>query len=75
MKWSALRNLVWTPPDKRWDGDLFFVPATVFVFVWLYRVENHLIVGIVAGICTLALREVLYHYLVRRKRSSGTHAA
>ena len=75
MKWTSLRNLVWTPPEKRWNADLFFIPATVYVTIRLIRGENRLVLGIVVGVSLLVLREVLYHYLVRRKRPSDRDAA
>jgi hypothetical protein len=77
MKWSTLRKLVWNP-GERWDYDVFFVPTAVFVGVWLFRtehLEHHVILGIAAAASILAVREVLYHYLVRRKRGSGKDAA
>ena len=77
MKWSSLRKLVWNP-EERWDYDAFFVPATVFIGVWVgsnRNQEHHVLLGIAAGASILAVREVLYHYLVRRKRRSGKDAA
>jgi len=71
MNWSSLRKLVWLRPEERWAPDLLFVGAAVFVTLWLIQVEHHLILGIAAGMCILAVREISYHYLVRRKR--GTH--
>ena len=73
MTWSSLVKLVWNPKD-RWDYDFIFVGMAVFFGVLLVR-SQHLVLGIAFLVAVLALREVLYHYLVRRKRSSKNDAA
>ena len=73
MKWSSLVTLV-RNPKERWDYDFIFVGAAVFFGVLLMR-TRHVILGIAFAVAVLGLREVLYHYLVRRKRSSDKDAA
>jgi len=68
VKWSTVRNLIWTPPEKRWDADLFFVPMAVFFGVLVGGTRNHWIPGIGVAALVLAARELLYHWLVRCRR-------
>ena len=70
MSWSDARKLFWNP-EERWVGDLFVVPAGVVVMAWVGDSYNSVLLGFAAAVPVLVLREVLYHYLVRRKRPSA----
>ena len=70
MKWSSLRRLVWNP-DEKWAFDPLFIVVAIFVGSMVGHARDSTLLGFLAMFPIVAVREVLYHYLVRRKRPAG----
>ena len=65
---KMLRRLIMEAPENRWNADILFVPLAVFLGVWIGAAPGRRLLGIGVAAVVLALREVLYHVLVRRRR-------
>ena len=74
MFWQAVRNLVRRSREHRWSADFFFIPVNVYVALWV-GTDHHFVRGLVACVALWGVREVCYHFLVRRKRAAHLDAA
>ena len=69
MNWRGLRRLIWLAPEDRWNGDLLFGPLAVALGVWIADTAANWILGLAAVLVVGVLRQVVFHFLVRRRRS------
>lgn len=64
---KLLRRLFWLTPDERWWPDPIFTALSAgFGFVLLWR--GAWITAVVLALSLFLVRELLYHFFVRRKQ-------
>jgi len=75
MTWrSSLLHFVWNPPERRWWGGSLLVALGTGLGIWFWRTSGWAY-GLAVAVAALLLETVLFHLLVRRRRSSTDVAA
>jgi len=71
---SRLLRLVYSPPERRWWGGTLIVPVGVYLAVWYGRTQGRLY-GALIALAAVCVEALLFHVLVRRRRSSHKDVA
>jgi len=71
---SRLLRLIYSPPERRWWGGALIVGVGVYFAVWYWRTKGWLY-GAFIALAAVLLEALLFHVLVRRRRSSHKDVA
>jgi hypothetical protein len=68
MIWRSMRDRLRNVPERRWAGDLIFVPVAAFAGVMLARTYDSFVLGIGVAVLVLAVRYLVYFLMKARRR-------
>ena len=71
---SRLLRLIYSPPERRWWGGTLIVAVGVYFAVWYGRTRGWLY-GASIALAAVFIEALLFHVLVRRRRSSHKDVA